>query len=396
MTNTIITMCPALYGDSFLIQFPNEKFNLLVDTGFISTYDQYLKPRLIELKSDNQAIDLLVISHIDADHISGAIKLLEDNLDSAKHNIIEIKNIWHNSYRHIQHKSLISKTPYKKNKVAVQRFGALGYPLQQEEKQNSISAKQGSSLATKIEQSGYNWNSQFNGNAVIIENQQLIQLTPNLKLILLSPNQQKLEKLRSYWFKELQKLGYIGQENENIFYDDAFEFAVSREKSNKVNKKISVKSLNIEALANSLFKEDDSITNGSSISFILEYLDHKFLFLGDSHPSLIEQNLRKIYSDKAVWFDAIKISHHGSQNNTSPSILEIIDSDYYFISTNSSKFSHPDYEALARIIYRPTQKIRQIIFNYEHEAYHYFNDQCIMKKYQYSVSVAKEMYKYMF
>lgn len=37
---------------------------------------------------------------------------------------------------------------------------------------------------------------------------------------------------------------------------------------------------------------DNSVVNGSSISFILEYKDYKLLFLADSHPDIVRENIQ--------------------------------------------------------------------------------------------------------
>lgn len=61
-----------------------------------------MKNRLIQLKNEGGAIDLLIVTHIDNDHIGGVIELLKENGSNKDSKIIEIKNIWHNSYRHLQ------------------------------------------------------------------------------------------------------------------------------------------------------------------------------------------------------------------------------------------------------------------------------------------------------
>lgn len=244
-----------------------------------------------------------------------------------------------------------------------------------------------------IQHGRYNWNKHFDGNAVMIENKRTVQLTSEIELILLSPNQQKLDNLKSFWFRELQKKGYLGEEDNGLFYDDAFEFSMAIDGGLEENesKPISIEDLDIEQLSNKYFIEDNRYPNGSSIAFILCYKDKKVLFLGDSHPTVIEESLRELYPDlENIWFDVIKVSHHGSKGNTSPSLLKLIDSDQYFISTNSKLFTHPDTEVLARIINRPTEKTRHLYFNYEHDAYRLFNNPNLMSTYQYSVTVVDE------
>ena len=96
-----IKMYPAKKGDAFLVSFGTKKeINILIDMGFIDTYQNHIKHDLIELNQKGRSIDLLVITHIDQDHIQGAIKFFEEN--GSSNNIIEVKEVWHNSYRHLQ------------------------------------------------------------------------------------------------------------------------------------------------------------------------------------------------------------------------------------------------------------------------------------------------------
>ena len=85
-----------------LITIINEDIHILIDGGTANTYRTYLRERLIQLRNDGKAIDLLVVTHIDNDHIGGIIELLKENGSNENPHIIEIRNIWHNSYRHLQ------------------------------------------------------------------------------------------------------------------------------------------------------------------------------------------------------------------------------------------------------------------------------------------------------
>ena len=70
-----IDLLPALNGDSVLVEYvPSHYF--LIDGGYVDTYKDYLLPKLKEISENGGAIDVIVVTHIDADHISGIIKLL--------------------------------------------------------------------------------------------------------------------------------------------------------------------------------------------------------------------------------------------------------------------------------------------------------------------------------
>ncbi|OXS75821.1 AVAST type 1 anti-phage system MBL fold metallo-hydrolase Avs1a [Domibacillus enclensis] len=398
MEQIAISMMPASYGDSFLISCKNlSDTNILIDTGFISTYTNYLKPRLLKMNKAGKSLDLMIITHIDADHISGALKLLQENGFSSDSKIINIKEIWHNSYRHLHKKDLENaEIENEIDKNIIKDINKMGYPTEiiiNKDFKKDIGAKQGSSLAALIKHGGYAWNSSFGGESINIENKNVIDIGKEIRIRLLSPDVDKLNSLEEYWKKELRKLGFKSKLDGKALFDDAFEFLMAYEKTlipKDFQQNISSSKKEIESLVKEGFIEDNSPTNGSSIAFVLETKNKKILFLADSHPSIITKELKKIYGNNLIWFDAIKISHHGSKGNTSPELLEIIDSNNFFISTNGMKFNHPDLVTLSRIIYRKTDRTRNIIFNFDTAVSDYLNQKVLAEKYNYKVKVLRE------
>lgn len=91
------SMFPTLGGDSFLVRF-SHGVNVLVDMR----YNEHIKDILHEIKRDKEVIDLLVITHIDENHIFGAIEFINDNQNVETPNVIEVKEVWFNSFRHLQ------------------------------------------------------------------------------------------------------------------------------------------------------------------------------------------------------------------------------------------------------------------------------------------------------
>jgi glyoxylase-like metal-dependent hydrolase (beta-lactamase superfamily II) len=69
-------MCPALDGDCLLLTWSrtNILHHLLVDLGRGATYRR-TRSQLITLPN----LELLVISHVDADHIAGAIPMAAED-----------------------------------------------------------------------------------------------------------------------------------------------------------------------------------------------------------------------------------------------------------------------------------------------------------------------------
>jgi glyoxylase-like metal-dependent hydrolase (beta-lactamase superfamily II) len=72
-----IKMYPAGNGDAFLVSGAGA--NVLVDGGYASTFDRHIAADLQALGLRGERLNLLIATHIDADHISGLIALLAAN-----------------------------------------------------------------------------------------------------------------------------------------------------------------------------------------------------------------------------------------------------------------------------------------------------------------------------
>jgi len=383
-----IKIFKAENGDAFLIKFDNGQ-NILVDMGMPKTYENEIKQELINLNKQGQKIDLLIITHIDEDHIGGAIKFLEEN---QKSEIIEVSEIWHNSYRQLQfEKSKVSKV--NKDTIAV---------LESIIKQNQsttltdgiqkVSAKQGSSLASLIYKYGYDWNTTFSNSAIYLENKSETVIG-NLKFIFLSPNQDKLKKLSKKWIKELKSNKYDFEISDEEIFDDAFEFYIKflKEDNAEIVNTSASKSIDFEKLSQ-IEEKDNSPTNGSSIAFIIEYKNKKLLFLGDSHEDIIFENLKSLKAkDYSLKFDLMKVSHHGSNKNISKRLIDLIDCDKFLFSTDGLSHGHPDLEALSKIVVKKTEYQKELLFNYNLYVLEELNNEDLKKQNNYEVKFESEI-----
>lgn len=99
--------------------------------------------------------------------------------------------------------------------------------------------------------------------------------------------------------------------------------------------------------------KETRIENKTSIAFAWDYDDKpRMMFLGDAAaPQLVEQ-IKEKYSNLPLLLDLIKVSHHGSFNNTSNELLQLIDAQYYVLSGGKGN-STPHLSTMAKIILRP-------------------------------------------
>lgn len=364
-----LKMYPANNGDAFLLLATVPKtVTILIDGGYATTYKKHISKDLVSLAARGHYLDLVVATHIDADHIAGLIEFFEQNGDSNSPHIIPVKNVWHNSVRSLSAK--LTSCSRSDNLELVTDISHQGYPASPECSPEEVSARQGSSLAALLLDGKYRWNDTNGNNSINSTYSSLSQEGDHVQFNIISPHPKRLEELKEWWLRELQKLGFIGSIGDNCVFDDAFEFLCARIQSSIVDNEAPVQiSSSTSSTLDKDYVQDKSITNSSSIAFIAHIGSAQLLFLGDAWSEDIEQELEKLKSkDGPIVFDAIKISHHGSLHNTSVSLLEMIDSPAYFISTNGSRHNHPDLAVLKAIVDRPCEFKRNLYFSHSTSA----------------------------
>ncbi|MFK7973217.1 MAG: ComEC/Rec2 family competence protein [Bacteroidia bacterium] len=316
---------PADYGDSILVQFVgNDERNhyIWVDGGLGRSYEQHGKAILSAIAKQEEHVDLMVVSHVDQDHIGGILAMASD--PEAPHDFIE--QYWFNASRNLaQH---FDTRHHPDREVPLPRVGLRS--IDQGMKLESFLQKQGRWHTKPV--MGFRYD-HLHG----------------LDVLVLGPTEAALEALAHRWEDEMN--------------EDSQERSISFDK-----KKPHIK---LEELAALPFKEDQSKANASSIVLALEYEGYRVLLPGDAHPSDLERSILALgYSkQRPMVLDAFKLSHHGSKKSLSPSLLDIIDCRHYIVSTDASRYGLPNREALARVVMHPRNHKRgtHIHFNYDNE-----------------------------
>jgi beta-lactamase superfamily II metal-dependent hydrolase len=332
-----LRLLQANNGDAIHLKFKDESgnpCNILIDGGTCDTYtfknkknkiqDGDLRITVEQIKTNNESIDLLILTHVDDDHIGGILKWFAQDCQAKD----LVKKVWFNSGR------LISE-----------------YFQQEEIQENLLIIKNNNSQNTSISQ-GVIFENYIEENNIwdrlIIKSGDEIDIF-GLKFIILSPAENQLKKLLTKWEKEVH--------------------IVNTSRINDYSISLS------ELVTLNSFSEDNSIHNGSSIAFIVEYQSKKILFLGDAHTQTIIDSLTSMgYSaQNPLKIDFVKISHHGSKANTSNELLKLIQSEFFLISSDGSGHNLPDKQCLARII--NSKKSVNLYFNYPDLASQIFSEQ---------------------
>ena len=291
-----------------------------VDGGLVRSYHEELKELLLEFPKNKEKIDLMVVTHIDADHIGGILAFAMDEAVPKDF----VHQFWFNSGRTLDR--MFGGQPQRGRDIDMASLG-MGT--------RSRSVRQGQNLESFLSQHG-GWHD------VPIQAGQEFALY-GAKILLLSPNETCLRQLHKKWETETQT------------------------SSRAVAPKTPDKSL--EELAKIPEDEDDAIPNGSSIAFVFELHEQRILLLGDSHPKVIIQALSNLgyTSRKPLHLTAAKLSHHASRRSISNELLSLIRCNHYFVCTDGSRHGLPDKEAFAKILLHPKRKKGETIrftFNY--------------------------------
>lgn len=361
MNGICIQMLPAGSGDCIYIEFPDANFRMLIDGGYVKTYQDFLKDFLLKLKNDGKRLNLIVVTHVDDDHINGIKALLEENGTSENPNIIGIDEIWFNGLA----QCMTGRESEQEMDLQVKNLLTSMIPakltINKECRQENISYTKGSDLTALIKSGEYAWNVTVE-NKIVNENQ--VVIFGDIKISILNPNFDTLIKMGLKWKRALQNRIRSIQITENTLYDAAFEgYFLKQEIDVDVYRKnisYSEQETNwIEKYSKCEKKEvvDSKLTNCSSIALLIQYKRLNLLFPGDCPIQYLEQKL----PDQ---IDVIKLPHHGSEKNISREFIKKKKVNYYLLSTDGKKHNHPGKTVIANII-KNADETTALIKNYE-------------------------------
>lgn len=348
-----IEMGRALHGDCLFVEWggADGKHRMLIDGGPIGAYDS-LEKRILTLPANERLFELMVLSHVDTDHIEGMVRLFAEPAEKWP---FKVKDVWFNGWRHM-------------------------------DEEDTLGGRQGEFFSALLQHRlrPGTWNGAFKGPVLVPASGPLPQvlLDGGMKLTLLSPTRAKLDKMREAWRKDLKASGIKPGEVE-----EAWEALGSQKKYLPDEGLLASSQLGIAEILKRQFKADHAAANGASIAFLAEHALGSCLFLADAHPDAVTASLKRLLADrgaKRLKVDAVKVAHHGSKNNTDEGLVSLIDSPRYLFSTSGAQFKHPDEEAISRIIDGAGGRPTTLYFNYFTEFNKKWQTPALQKKHGFS------------
>ncbi len=384
-----IEMLPAAHGDCLWIEYGSGDtvHRILIDGGPAHTYPA-LRERILHLPAEQRHFDLLVITHIDGDHIEGAIRLLQDAEDLR----CEFDRIWFNG------RDQLNKVP----DPAGEPLGA----LQGEYLGLLIADYEARTDKTVL-------NIDFDDQlAAIDRDKQTLPIVADFpgdcRITLLSPDYDRLLELKDRWAEELRKANVESGDEQTLRYkmesnrqlrplgdvlgvedetmEDNFEFPDPDDLDLLEDLYDTLGGGSDEAGSESDFGSDTSKANGSSIAFLLEYPKDspkvKFLFSGDAWSSVLETSIKQLVprANKRLSLTGFKIPHHGSVGNLTESLLDKLSCKHYLISTSGAKFRHPHERVIELLLQSHHNRAKpRLHFNYLTKTTEFWSDETDQK-----------------
>jgi hypothetical protein len=351
-----IEMLPAAHGDCLWIEYGTGERSqrILIDGGPAQTYPA-LRERILHLPAGERRFELLVITHIDADHIEGVVRLMQDAeaLDCA------FERIWFNG------RDQLNQVP----DPAGEPLGAL-----QGEILGMLIADYEARLGKKVLNAG------LPERLAAIDREAgklpAVDLPGDCRLTLLSPDHARLLDLKDHWRDELRKarvasgdtqalrraleesrtLRPLGDElgAADAAMEERYEIPDPQDRDLAAGEADALGGG--EPGENALFGGDASKANGSSIALLLEYPKDepavRLLLAGDAWASVLEASLERLAArpGERLELDAFKLAHHGSVANITESLLQRLRCRRFLISTSGAVFRHPHARAVELLL----------------------------------------------
>ena len=356
-----LTLLPSEKGDCLLVE--SGGVTILADGGMPGSYKEEVRPFLGAFAKKGGVIDLLYVSHVDQDHIGGALRLLEDMVEWRVHKFKlskgrptrvpafdeppPVKRIWHNSF-----KAMVPENEGEIGTMLAARANTLSRSVSLSARKLAASYRNiAASIpeAVKVsrriasDQLAIPLNREFGGKLAMVRKKTAIKLKPSSKLSIrvLGPFEKDLEILRDYWnawlqdsdnaksVKSLEKWleengGAIGASMIGLDIDD------------EIGRRKNVTEPNLASL---MLLLEEKKTNGRKVRAVMTGDGHHHdVLAGLEHHGLAT-------GGAGLHVDILKIPHHGSEHNMDRIFAKRITADHYVFCANG-EHENPDLRIL--------------------------------------------------
>jgi len=347
-----LEILPAQQGDCLLLHGEvgddGQPGLILIDGGPAGVAGDTLLPRLKALREeralgddDPLVIDLVIVSHVDDDHINGVIDLLEAMLDRERENdppLFKVRGLWHNSFDRVlgndETGGLLSTT----------QFGTASMqPVIEEADEGPstdhakilASVAQGDNLRNLAEALDIPVNAEFGGHLIQTRaDGPAVHTVAGVELTVLGPRQAELVELQKEFDKWLAKQPFAERTEQSLLAS----------------------------------LDDESASNLSSIVVLAKVGDKAILLTGDARSDKVLEGMEESHllgDGGSREVTALKMPHHGSIRNLDDGgefVGRVISGNYVF--SGNGEHGNPDRETLELLLRARPDADMKLYFTY--------------------------------
>ena len=339
----------AKHGDALLLHYGSvdDPRMIIIDGGARGVFNQTLLPRLKEIagfKGVRELVARLVmVSHIDDDHIAGILDLMK-HIEEGEDPPVIVQSLWHNAFDddiNTPELALVAGLGEVSNTVAA----SMG--MSHFIKEIAAGVGQGRRLRDAAERLALLVNVGGQMEGFISEGDE-VNLGLDTRMRVLNPDRGQLEGLRMKWDGLANRLGNLTDAEKRI------------------------------VLARVV---DDSLANIASIVVHVERGGRTMLLTGDARSDQIITGLDRagLLPNGQAKVDVLKIPHHGSDRNVDTDFFRKVVADHYVFSGDRDphKGSNPDKATFQMITEVRGDEPYTMHFTYELDAIHQWIDEDI-------------------
>jgi beta-lactamase superfamily II metal-dependent hydrolase len=339
-------------GDCILIRGDDDTV-ILADGGRSTAFTENIASRLTRgrLRTD---IDLVYVSHIDNDHLSGILDLVKTKIAWEVHDFrgrrserpalprpAAIQQIWHNGFAELvdDRDGTIERALDLATRIL--SLNEPAFELFELYENLTTGVKDTLELNYRLRFSGMedvlNRPSTRPDKLLVLSSANERHQVGEFEVSILGPTAAELEALRVFWNDWLERNNLDVPRLREAAEEESSRLGTSEER----------------ALLSLLLRQAETLGEGSegvtepnvaSLTLLVDDGRHKILLTGDARSEELLSGLRQqgfITDDRGLHVDVLKVQHHGAAGNVTEEFCKLVTADHYIFCANGSH-SNPE------------------------------------------------------
>jgi beta-lactamase superfamily II metal-dependent hydrolase len=351
-------------GDCLLLA-GSDGTRILADGGMRADYRTHVAPALARIRERGGALDLVYVSHIDRDHISGVLQLMDDLVawrvfdyqrESGNHDYPEpesprppeVRDLWHNAFHELVtvNRRAVERAIAARANVLITAGDSPVRAVALEQRELATSISEGIELSRRVgpQQLGIPLNRHFKGKLALVRKAATPIQLGAFTVTVIGPFARDLRHLRDEWNTWLR--------------NNKEHLERLREQMERDARRLGTTDFDRVRLAVTLGAGDlgdrSKVTtpNLASLMLLVEENGRSVLLTGDGHAEDVLAGLEeagRLDAGGRLHVDVLKVQHHGSEHNLTPEFTKRITANRYLFCANG-EHGNPDPRIVQAII----------------------------------------------